>query len=513
MTRLRDPFSRRCYCSLVGLPFCCVALSVVLVLGAIATRAHAGATAPGAAKRPNILFILIDDMGWPDLGCYGHKFHETPRIDRLARQGVRFTDFYATPVCSSTRATIESGQNSARVGITDFLPGHWKAYAKLVVPPMPDHLSHELTTPGESLGAAGYVTGYFGKWHLGWGAKNAPAAHGYQITAADLGPKFRKWRGDRAEGPKRMNLITDQAIYFLAEHAGKGKPFFLHVSHHAVHIPIQAERETITKYQNKRKPAQGVNHPVYAAMIENLDTQVGRLLDELKRRGLDKNTVVILASDNGGLREIYTGNGQVVSTNAPLRSEKGTLYEGGIRVPFIVRWPGVTPAGGVCKQPAATWDLLPTFCAIAGIEPPGQPLDGLDLTPLLRKPDAALDRKALHFHYPHYHHSRPAGAIRHGDYKLIEWFEDGSVELYDLASDIGESKNLADEKPELAKRLRADLAAWRERVGARMPTANPKHDPAKADQWWSRRANKPLNLKAIGDRFEQRATKPYFRTQ
>jgi len=478
---------------------------LVAVIGSAAftTTSHA------AEQPPNILLVLIDDMGWPDLGCYGHRFHETPHIDGLARAGVRFTDFYATPVCSSTRGTIETGQNSARVGITDFLSGHWKPFAKLVVPPMPDHLDHSLTTPGEALSAAGYDTGYYGKWHLGWGAANAPDKHGYQFTEAQIYPNFAK---NREPGPKRMNLITDQAIFFLEHERDKEKPFFLHVSHHAVHIPIEGNRSTIDKYIAKQKPPEGVNHPVYAAMIEDLDTQIGRLLKALDDQGLADDTVVIVASDNGGLREVYTGTGQVVSTNAPLRAEKGTIYEGGIRVPCIVKWPGVTPAGKACSQPAATWDLLPTFCRIAGIDLPQQPIDGVDLTLLLRDPVATLDREAIYFHYPHYHHSRPASAVRKGNLKLIEWLEDGSLELYDLEEDIGEENNLAESQPEQAKALQAELAEWRKRVGARMPTVNPKYDPAKADEWWNRRSNEPLDLKAIGDRFEERASKPYFRT-
>ena len=481
----------------------------------VATCAAAFGNSLAAAQResqPNILFILIDDMGWPDLGCYGHEFHETPRLDQLASQGVRFTDFYATPVCSSTRGTIESGQNSARTGITDFLPGHWKPFAQLVVPPMPDHLDHGLTTPGEALRDAGYTTGYFGKWHLGRGNQHAPNRHGYAITAAETGRPFQEWRVDTEDGPKRMNLITDQALWFLEQHVTEDKPFFLHLSHHAVHIPIQATRATIDGYLKKKKPAAGVNHPVYAAMVEDLDSQIGRLLDALDKRGLADKTVVIVASDNGGLREVYTQNGQVVSTNAPLRSEKGTIYEGGIRVPLIVRWPGVTPAGVNCSEPAATWDLLPTFCAIAGTSLPNQAIDGVDLTPLLREPSGSLSRESLHFHYPHYHHSRPASAIRMDNFKLIEWFEDGSVELYDLTKDIGETHDLAGEMPEKAAKLRDRLAAWREQIGARIPTLNVDHEPERADIWWDRRTNEALNLEEFGDRLEQRATKPYFRT-
>lgn len=461
---------------------------------------------------PNILFILMDDMGWSDLPSYGHAFHETPCLDRLASEGVRFTDFYATPVCSSTRATIESGQNSARTGITDFLPGHFKKYARLVVPSMPDHLDHGLTTPGEALSAVGYLTGYFGKWHLGVGDQNAPERHGYQVTAASLGAEFRPQRRSRDDDPKQMDVITDQALWFLEREVTEDRPFFLHLSHHAVHIPIQARAETIDKYLAKAKPSTGVNHPVYAAMVEDLDTQIGRLLDSLDARGLAENTVVMVASDNGGLREVYTGTGQRISTNEPLRAEKGTLYEGGIRVPFIVYWPGVTSGNSLCHTPAATWDLLPTFCAIAGASLPPQPLDGVDLTPLFRNAEHELERRAIYVHYPHYHHSRPASAIRVGDYKLIEWFEDGSVELFDLSNDIGEEKNLATQEPQLASELRERLADWRREVGARIPDQNPEYDPRRADIWWDRGSDQPLDLQAMGDRLEERASKPYYRT-
>ncbi|MDG2383560.1 MAG: sulfatase [Pirellulaceae bacterium] len=495
----------RCRLSQQALRFVAVCVAGMLLTINVSQRAL-------AEHRPNILFVLIDDMGWPDLACYGHPFHDTPRIDQLAKEGIRFTDFYATPVCSSTRGTIESGQNSARVGITDFLPGHWKPFAKLVVPPMPDHLDHHLTTPGEALGDADYVTGYFGKWHLGRGPKHSPSQHGYQITAGQLGESFQEWRDGRPDGPKRMNLITDQAIWFLKEQAKHDRPFFLHLSHHAVHIPIQAEPTSVDKYKHKPKPNDGVNHPVYAAMIKDLDRQIGRLLDTLDELQLANNTVVVVASDNGGLREIYTRNGQVVSTNAPLRAEKGTIYEGGIRVPLIIRWPDITPAESLCHQPTATWDLLPTFCAIAEIDTPDQPLDGVSLKPLLLDPKEDIGREALHYHYPHYHHSEPASAIRQGNFKLIEWLDDGSVELYELSNDIGETNNLASAMPEKANQLREDLAIWRQRIGAQMPTKNPKYDPKLADQWWNRRNKAPLNLKAIGDRFEQQATQPYFRT-
>lgn len=460
-----------------------------------------------ADARPNIVLVLIDDMGWPDLACYGHEFHETPCIDRLASQGMRFTSFYATPVCSSTRATIETGQNSARVGITDFLPGHRKPFARLVVPAMPNHLDHEYTTPGEAFRQAGYATGYFGKWHLGRGDESAPGTHGYEVTEATLGTEFQKAHKGRKGGPKKMIRLTDQAIWFVEQQTAKQKPFFLHLSHKAVHIPVQALEKSVRKYERKTKPDHGVNNPVYAAMIANLDHQVGRLVECIDRLGISESTIVIFTSDNGGLRQVYTGNGAIISTNAPLRGEKGTLFEGGIRVPMIVRWPGVVSPNTVCHAPAATWDLFPTFCSMANVDPPQQTFDGKDLTPAMRKTDASLDRDALYFHYPHYHHSHPASAIRQGDYKLIHWLEDDRVELFNLATDIGESQDLADTMPEKARALKAKLATWRSGVGARMPTNNPNYDPAKADIWYKRNKNEPLNTKAIAKELEKNSTK------
>lgn len=454
-----------------------------------------------AADRPNILFLLIDDMGWPDPACYGHQFHETPVIDQLAADGVRFTDFYAaTPVCSSSRSTIMTGQYSARTGITDFIPGHWRPFEKLVVPPIEHHLQDDIRTPGDVLAAAGYTTGYYGKWHLGNDAAHQPNRHGFQHTDANLPRRLKVPRPKR--GPKSIDYLTDAAVWFLEEHGSE--PFFLTISHHAVHIPLESRDQTAAKYRSKQPPEDGVNHPIYAAMIEDLDRSIGRILGKLDQLGVRENTLVVFTSDNGGLRQIYTKAGDIVSTNAPLRDEKGTLYEGGIRVPMIVHWPGITPSGVVCSEPATTADLLPTFCAAAGVQLPDQPIDGSSLVPLLKDPAKQLDRAAIYFHYPHYHHSRPAGAIRRGSMKLIEFFGDETVELYDLAQDIGESKNIAAQHPELVKSLRQDLAAFRESTGARMPAPNPKFDPDRAGEWWSRRTNKPLDIEAMQKRYRTR---------
>lgn len=459
-----------------------------------------------SSRRPNIVFILIDDMGWPDPACYGHPFHETPHVDRLATEGVKFTDFYAaTPVCSSTRGTIQSGQYSARVGITDFIPGHWRPFEKLVVPPIENVLPESIETPGDALSAAGYATGYFGKWHLGPDNTHGPHTRGYQVTARTLGKDFQAWRKTKDPGPKRIDLLTDQTLWFIEQH--REQPFFVTLSHHAVHIALEGTAAAIEKYRKKPKPATGVNHPVYAAMVEDLDRSIGRIMARLDELGLRDETMVVFTSDNGGLRKIYTGVGEVVATNAPLRDEKGTIYEGGIRVPMIVRWPGVVKPGAVCGEPTTTADLLSTFCQAAGAKLPEQPIDGASLVPLLANPKARLDREAIYFHYPHYHHSRPAGAIRAGDWKLVEFFDDAPLELYNLEDDLGETTNLAGKMPERAKKLQEKLAAWRQAVGARIPTPNPKHDPNRAAEWWSRRTNKPLDLEAMAKHYRSRAAK------
>jgi len=424
-------------------------------------------------KKPNIVFILIDDMGWPDVACYGSKFHETPNIDRLARQGMKFSDAYAAcPVCSPTRASIMAGQYPARVGITDFIPGHWRPYEKLIVPENRLELPLESVTIAEALKQQGYATCCIGKWHLG-GKGYSPDKQGFDKVPL----------GVKNKNDKQVSGFTDEAIKFVEEK--KQEPFFLYLSHHSVHIKLEAPEELVNKYKRKPKPPTGVNNPIYAAMVEHLDTHTGRLLKKLDDLGLSDNTIVIFFSDNGGLRQAYggyKGPKQIVSTNAPLRDEKGTLYEGGIREPLIVRWPGVVKPGTECSAPVTSVDFYPTFLEIVGAKAPNQPLDGESILPLLRQ-NGTLDRDAIFWHYPHYHHSRPAGAIREGKYKLIEFYEDGKLELYDLVNDIGEKKNLATEMPRKAAQLQQKLARWRRSVKAKMPTANPDYDPARADEW------------------------------
>ncbi len=440
--------------------------------GVAAAMPRAVFGAEGSGRKPNFLFILIDDMGWSDVGCYASRFHETPVIDQLAKQGMRFTDAYAAcPVCSPTRASILAGQYPARVGVTDFISGHWRPYEKLRVPiNRQQYLPLESVTIAESLKEAGYATGCIGKWHLG-GKQHSPGNQGFDTVV----------QGVRNQNDKQVTGFTDAAIQFIVEN--KDRPFFLYLSHHTVHIRLEAPQELVEKYEKKPKPKNGVNNPVYAAMIEHLDTSIGRILRKLEELDVDKETVVVFFSDNGGLRQRFDGKGQVVATNAPLRSEKGTLYEGGIRVPLIVRSPGVVKPGSECRAPVSSVDFYPTFLETVGRkDTPKQVLDGESLMSLLRR-SGKLERDAIFWHYPHYHHSTPAGAIRRGDWKLIEFFEDDRLELYNLEEDIAEAKNLAREKPEIARRLQRRLAGWRRSVNAAMPTPNPDFDPERRLEW------------------------------
>ncbi|WP_417848397.1 sulfatase [Thalassoglobus sp.] len=459
---------------------CC--LGVVLLNGIIADGAEA------SEPPPNILFVLIDDMGWSDLGCYGSRFHETPNIDRFAEQGVRFTDFYAAgAVCSPTRASIQSGQNQARLGITDFIPGHRRPFAPLIVPEVTGALPAEVVTPAEMLKRKGYATGYFGKWHLG-NREQEPDSQGYDISLVTNGghhaPRFRTNPPiDVPDGTYLADFLTDQTIDFMREN--QEQPFFAFLSHYAVHIPLDANEDLIKKYENKPKPEGGVNNPIYAAMVEHVDRSFAKLMQAVEELGLAKNTIVIFTSDNGGLYQSASLGGPIVCSNAPLRDEKGTLYEGGIRVPLIIRWPGKVQPGTVCNEPTISTDFWPTFAELASVEDfEHQAIDGVSLLPLLRDSNATLDRSALHFHFPHYHHSRPAGAIRQGPWKLIEFFEDGKLELYNLENDISETRNLLDDTSrtkedhqQIATQMQRELADWRESINAKMPTKNPKHDP------------------------------------
>jgi arylsulfatase A-like enzyme len=416
-----------------------------------------------SADKPNIVFILADDLGYRDLSCYGSDLYRTPHLDRLAQQGTRFTRAYtAAPVCSPTRGSIVTGKFPARVRLTDWLVGHVKPHAKLRIPDWTKALPQEEVTIAEVLKPRGYATGWFGKWHLGEGAQ----AHGFDAGKEDWEQNRKKDQDD----PKGVFTLNREAIEFID--ANKERPFFLTVSHYSPHGPVRFEDHLRDEYQvvvDQRSPRQ--TNAGYAAMIEALDTSIGQLLEALDKRGLAQNTLVLFSSDNGG--ELNFTN------NVPLRDGKGTLYEGGVRVPLIARWPGHVPVGRTCDSILCSIDLLPTFAAIAGATPPAN-VDGLDVSQVLMgKEDVA--RNALFWHYPHYHRSTPCGSVLKDDWKLIEYFEDGRRELYHLTEDPYEERNLESKQPEKKEELAAELNRWRKSVGAQMPTPNPDFDEATAD--------------------------------
>lgn len=458
-----------------------------------------------APDKPNIILIFIDDLGWSDIGCYGNQFVDTPRIDQLAQEGVRFTDFYAAgAVCSPTRCAVQSGQNQARIGITAHIPGHWRPFERVITPLTTMALPLDTVTVAESLKTAGYKTGYIGKWHLGNGSQYQPDRQGYDFSAVIGGPhlpgKYRiqgKSELQPKEGQYRTDFEADVSIKFIEDN--KEQPFFLMLSPYAVHIPLGAMSEKVEKYRARAKERNvDLPHPVYAAMIEHCDDMVGRIVDAVEAQGLTGKTMIVFTSDNGGLYRRYDYTPEAddnVTDNSPLRGEKGSLYEGGIRVPLIVKYPPMAKPGTTCAEPTISYDFYPTFADLGGADlPVNQTIDGFSLTALLSDPSAKLDRPALHWHYPHYHHHRPASCIRERDWKLIEYLDNtGEVELYQIGDDISETKELSAEKPGRVADLKKKLAAWREDVLARMPIPNPSYDPARAGEWWSMRDGNPVD--------------------
>jgi arylsulfatase A-like enzyme len=443
------------------------------------------------ATRPNLVLLLADDLGWSDLGCYGADLHETPRLDQFAREALRFSQAYAMPVCSPTRAALLTGKHAARLRFTvwreaalERQTGAVRAPRPLLPPPTLTDLPLEETTLAEVLQAAGYLTFHVGKWHLG-DADHAPELHGFDVNIGGThwgAPPtfFHPFRGPFGQARERRYVpglglgqpgeyltdrLTDEALR-LVDAAGD-RPFFLNLWFHNPHTPIEGKPAHVTRFRERLTPAHRHQNPDYAAMVYSLDENVGRVLDHLERRGLAQRTVVVFASDNGGYVNEYRG--RAVTTNFPLRSGKGSLYEGGIRVPLLIRWPGVTPPGTVCNEPVVVMDLFPTLAELAGAAAPLAP-DGLRLLPLLRNPHARLPRDTLAFHFPHYYPTTtPASALRHGDWKLIEYYEGPRAELYHLGQDPGEQKDLALEQPRRVAELRARLAAWRREVNAQDP--------------------------------------------
>ena len=447
-----------------------------------------------ATKQPNVVLILADDLGWAGLSCYGNDLHQTPHLDNLAKQGVRFTDAYAaSPVCTPTRVAILTGKHPARLHMTIWRESALKrGNRKLLQPVCVDSLPVKHLTLAEILKEAGYFNAHLGKWHVGR-AESYPQAHGFHLNVGGTlwgAPQtfwypyngdsyFRDWRyvpdlEPGREGEYLTDRLTDKALAVMEQQAKAKRPFYLNLWYHTVHTPIEGKPELVERYRKRIKPDSIRKNPHYAAMVHSLDENVGRVLAKLDQLGIADDTLVVFTSDNGGfVNTCRLNKGLQVANNTPLRSGKGSCYEGGVRVPLIVRGPGVAQ-GKTSAAPVYACDLYPTLLRAAGLaDKAKEGVDGVDFTPVLRNPKAKLSREALFFHYPHYYQTTtPVSAVRKGDWKLLEYFEDGRVELFNLKKDLGETTDLSSDQPEIAKRLAAELRAWRREVGALVPEPN-----------------------------------------
>jgi len=507
---------------------------------------------PAAAEkrvksRPNVVFFLVDDLGWSDVGCYGSSFYNTPNIDALAQEGVRFTDAYAAcSVCSPTRASILTGKYPARLHLTDWLPGRREfPFQKLKNAEIHQYLPRDEVTLAEALKAHGYRTAIFGKWHLGE-EPNGPHAQGFDVQIprwnkgwprAGYHAPFQLDGLEDAQGDYLTDRLTDEALAYIE--SNRDRPFFLYLSHFAVHDPIQGRGDLVDDYEEKLSktvPPQGApfilegnpdakdplsrkkldaliqeepyegykvlpnqvvkikqhqDNAQFAAMVESMDQSLGRVRAKLEELDIADNTIVVFFSDNGGMSAANFGSPSRVvpaakldtaysTSNLPLRGAKGWLYEGGIRVPMIVKWPQRGGRGTVCNVPVISTDFFPSILDMAGLPlQPEQHLDGMSLVPLL-KGEKALDREAIYWHFPHYSNhgmQSPGGAIRAGDYKLLEYYENDTVQLFNLREDPGEQRDLSQSQPGRAAALRAKLHAWRSDVSARMMPPNPDYAP------------------------------------
>lgn len=456
-------------------------------------------------RPPNIVFILADDLGWADLPNYGNQFNEAPNIEKLAKQGMQFSNAYAAnPVCSPSRASIQTGQYPARIGINDFLPGHWRPFETLTVPSNKTQflpLSYE--TVGEVLKTAGYKTGYYGKWHLGNTEKHQPKNQGYDESVVYNGGRFFNYNNlmtpktEFPEGKVLSEALTDLSIDFIKQN--QSQPFFLFLAHYDVHVQLDAQPELIEKYLKKPKTDDYPSNAVYAAMVENVDTSVGRIVKTIKELDLEEDTIVVFFSDNGGLVTRFDNIPLIAkeklhyyekdtlqytaSSNKPLRGEKGTLFEGGIREPFIVKWPKNIKPGSRSDAMVSSIDLFPTFAEMAQARlPKNQIVDGKSLVKIFLNNETQLER-TLYWHYPVYHHATPASAVRQGDWKLIYFYENHHTELFNLKDDLGESYDLTETHPEKSQELLQSLKNWLKETNALLPVQNPNFDPQKRNEW------------------------------
>jgi arylsulfatase A len=522
----------------------------ILLAGIVLISAGATEYPRKDKKPPNVIIFLVDDLGWKDIGCYGSSFYETPNVDRLAKEGVRFTNAYAAcHVCSPTRASILTGKYPARLNLTDWLPGRKEfPFQKFSNAEINQHLPYEETTLAEALKAKGYSTAIFGKWHLGEDP-SGPKAHGFDVHVPDGWNKgwpltyyapFRLSGYDGEPGEYLTNRLTDDALKYIE--SNRNNPFFLYFAHFAVHDPIEGRKDLIEKYNKKLVAQASRNDPPYilegnpdsphatsieertsllddeayegysglpnqtvkvkqrqdntnfAAMVEAMDESLGRVRAKLDELGLTENTILIFVSDNGGMAAANFGKptrnidpsklDKAFSTsNLPLRGAKGWLYEGGIRVPMIVKWAGLKKPGSTCDVPVISTDIYPSVLEMLGLPLlPKQHVDGTSIVPLLKGKDK-LDERALYWHFPHYSNhglQSPGGAVRYGNYKLIEYYENNTVQLFDLSKDLEEKHDISKEQPEKVRELTAMLHQWRKDVNAKMMSPNPDYDPATA---------------------------------
>lgn len=450
----------------------------------------------GAESKPNVVFILVDDLGWTDLSSYGSDLYETPNVDRLAKQGMRFTSAYAAcTVCSPTRASIMTGKYPATLRITDWITGHLKPYGKMAIPDWTKFLSPEAYTLADALHDAGYRTAHMGKWHLGETEAYWPEQQGFDINLGGwkvgqpqrgetargyFSPYGNPRLPDGPDGEYLTERLAQEAAAFIE--ANQDRPFFLNLWLYNVHTPLQAASDKVAKYEAKIFPDARHRSATYAAMVEHMDDAVGKVMATLERLDLAQNTIVIFTSDNGGL--VDNRGGSTVTLNAPLRSGKGDAYEGGVRVPLIVCYPGRVAPNTRSSELAISPDFFPTLMTMTGSAPAESvAFDGTDLSAVLTGASNSTGRDAVYFHYPHYHTegATPYSAIRKGQWKLIEFYEGSRVELYDLARDPGETMNVAASATGKRDELYADLAEWKIRTAAQLPALNPDYSPGLED--------------------------------
>jgi len=476
----------------------------------LAARAAAADAAPAPAQQtPNIVLVVADDFGWTDLGCTGSKYYESPNIDRFAAQGMRFTCSYTMPNCAPTRSCLWTGKYSPRTGIyTVGNSDRGKSYDRQLIPPKNiTTLPLDIPTMPELIRGSGYMTAMYGKWHLGHDAEHGPAVRGFDDTVwYDGGSHFDfKPKPDRPhpKGQFLADFLADQGIAFMRKAREAKKPFLLVITHFAVHRPLQAPQAEIDHFKSKPTVG-GHDNPIYAGMIRALDSSFGRVVKALDDLGIADNTLIIFTSDNGGLTVPRT------TDNAPLRGGKGMHYEGGVRVPFIARWPGVIKPGATCDTPIHVIDFIPTLLDILHRAPATDTvLDGLSYLPLLKgQPDKAIETRALYWHCPVYlegdktvlWRSTPSDIIRQGPWKLIETYAPKEIELYNLAADLSETTNLAKQQPQLTAELLAKLHQWRDDLRGAMPVPNPDYHKATASK--NEKKNKKNKKTKVGEEGE-----------